>query len=424
MRGFKKRAEVEAVVQLLQSRLKLAATESVPLEHAAGRRLAQTIVSPVDVPAFDRSAMDGYAVVASSTFGASEYSPVSLRIVGSARPGSRPSTEVGPGETVEIATGAPLPHGTDGVVKVEETRPGKSSDDGSASVEITAPISPGKNVSAVAEDIAQGTEILPTGRNLRPQDIGVLASIGTQAVTVFARTSVRILVTGGEIVPIGADGTGAASYRTIDANSPMLSSLVDRDGGRIDAVRYVDDDEAAIRRELRDAAQAAELVIVTGGSSVGPEDYVPRLLDELGELAVHGVAMRPSSPTGLGFIGEVPVFLLPGNPVSALCAYDFFVGPSLGWRARQPWGWPYPQQTATLARNIASEIGRVDYLRARLSERGLEPLAISGASILSTTVRADGFVVIPRELEGYRAGTEVTLYLYDPARHYPIQVDS
>jgi molybdopterin molybdotransferase len=147
---------------------------------------------------------------------------------------------------------------------------------------------------------------------------------------------------------------------------------------------------------------------------VGTEDHAPRLLAEVGELAVHGVAMRPSSPAGFGRIGETLVFLLPGNPVSCLCAYDFFAGRAIRLRGGRPAQWPYPLQRAVVGRKIASAIGRVDYCRVRLRDGQIEPLALSGASVLSSTTRADGFVVVPAASEGYAAGSEVDVYLYDP----------
>jgi molybdopterin molybdotransferase len=153
--------------------------------------------------------------------------------------------------------------------------------------------------------------------------------------------------------------------------------------------------------------------LVSGGSSAGPEDHAPGLLAELGELSAHGVALRPASPTGLGFIGRVPVLLLPGNPVSCLCAYDFFAGMVvriLGGRPRQ---WPYQSVTLPLARKLVSMLGRVDYARVRIEQGQVEPLAVSGASILSSTTRADGFVVVPADKEGYPAGATVEVWLYD-----------
>ena len=170
------------------------------------------------------------------------------------------------------------------------------------------------------------------------------------------------------------------------------------------------------RREAVEAAildPAGDLILVSGGSSVGAEDHAPMVVAERGELLVHGVAMRPSSPAGMGRIGERLVFLLPGNPVSCLCAYDFFAGPAIRLLGGRSLDWPHRQLRVRLASKISSAVGRVDYVRVRLSDAGVEPLAISGASILSSTTRADGFVIVPKDSEGHAAGEAVTVFLYD-----------
>ena len=168
-----------------------------------------------------------------------------------------------------------------------------------------------------------------------------------------------------------------------------------------------------LEEELARAAASAELVLVSGGSSTGPEDHAPGLVARLGSLDVHGVALRPASPTGLGFIQGVPVVLLPGNPVSCLCAYDLFAGRIVRKLAGRPVSWPYRSIERPLARKLTSDLGRLDYVRVRLVGESVEPMATSGASILSSTTRADGFVLVPADLEGYPAGATVTVWLYD-----------
>jgi molybdopterin molybdotransferase len=190
----------------------------------------------------------------------------------------------------------------------------------------------------------------------------------------------------------------------------MLAALTERDGGTVDFPGLVRDDAVAILEALH---ADADVVIVSGGSSVGVEDLAPMLVAEHGVLAVHGIAMRPSSPTGLGRIGNRLVFLLPGNPVSSLSAYDFFAGRAiraLGGRSPQ---WPYRSMRAVLARKISSPIGRLDYVRVRIVEGKVEPLATAGASILSSTTRADGFSIVGADSEGFAAGAEVEVFLYD-----------
>jgi molybdopterin molybdotransferase len=248
--------------------------------------------------------------------------------------------------------------------------------------------------------------VQPAGRVLRPQDIGVLSSIGVGEVSVIRRPRVRIMITGNELLPAGTSPEG---FRIADANGPMLAALVSRDGGEPISSDIIPDNPEAIRNAL---LQPADVVLVSGGSSVGQEDFVPKLLAEHGELAVHGIAMRPSSPTGMGRLDGRLVFLLPGNPVSCLCAYDFFAG-----RAIRAWGgrsrdWPYRRVRVRLSRKLVSTVGRVDYARVIVRGDEAEPLAVSGASILSSTTRADGFVIVPADSEGQPPGAEVEVFLY------------
>jgi molybdopterin molybdotransferase len=269
-------------------------------------------------------------------------------------------------------------------------------------------VAPGQHVGRCGEDIQAGAPVLGTGRRLRAQDVGVLASMGLAQLNVVRRPRVRVLATGNEVVAPGAPKT---PYQVYDANSSMLRGLVARDGGLIERHYRLGDDPGQIRDAL--LAPGADVILVSGGSSVGAEDHAPRLLAEAGELAIHGVAMRPSSPAGVGRIGAVLVFLLPGNPVSCLCAYDFFAGRAIRLRGGRKADWPHASRRGVVARKIVSAIGRVDYCRVRLVDGRVEPIATSGAAILSSTTRADGFVIVPAESEGYGPDTEVTVYLYE-----------
>ena len=413
MHGFSRRHTVRAALEWLDAYLHPLDAEAIPLRVAAGRVLAAPVISAVDVPGFDRATMDGYAVVADDTEGASSYNRVRLRIVGSAMPGSRFAGTVHRGETVRIMTGAPLPAGSDAVLPAEVVE----ADDGNDTIAAIAPVSPAKNVGRRGEDIVERTVVLPTGRALRPQDLGVVSSIGIAEVSVVRRPRVRLVITGNELLPAGSR---PRDFLITDANGPMLAALIERDGGIVDFPGIVRDDADAIRGALGPSeagpdghGDSNDVVIVSGGSSVGVEDLAPTIVAAHGELAVHGIAMRPSSPTGLGRIGRRLVFLLPGNPVSALCAYDFFAGRAiraLGGRAKE---WPYRTVRATLARKISSQIGRVDYARVRFEDGRVEPLSVSGASVLSSTTRADGFVVIDDDSEGFPAGADVDVWLYE-----------
>jgi molybdopterin molybdotransferase len=403
MRGFAHRHTVEAALAWLDAQPGTPGAEILPLRVAAGRVLAAPVVSEVDVPGFDRATMDGYAVVAESTEGATSYSRLPLVVIGDSLPGHPFPGSVGIGQSVRIMTGAPLPPGCDAVLPAEWIEDTAAPD---STVYAIAAVSPGKHVGKQGEDIVRGTTLFEPGRVLRPQDLGVLSSVGAGDVTVFRRPQVRLVITGNELLPSGAQPHG---YRIADANGPMLAALVERDGGLVDFPGLVPDECDAILEALH---AAADVVIVSGGSSVGIEDLAPTLVARHGELAIHGIAMRPSSPTGLGRIDHRLVFLLPGNPVSCLCAYDFFAGRAiraLGGRSR---AWPYRQIRARLARKISSPIGRLDYARVRVVDGTVEPLSVGGASVLSSTTRADGFVVVPGDSEGFAPGTDVEVWLY------------
>jgi molybdopterin molybdotransferase len=402
MRGFRRRHTVAAALAWLDAQLEPLGSERVPLSEAVGRVLAAPIVSAVDVPGFDRATMDGYAVVAWSTEGAGAYSRLPLRVIGDSMPGRAFDGSVAPGEAVRVMTGAPIPRGADAVLPAEYV----DVEAGAASIAALDAVSPGKNVGRAGEDIVRGTRLLDPGRILRPQDVGVISSIGVRDVDVVRRPRVRLVITGNELLPAGTPPHGV---HIADANGPMLAALAARDGGVVDSQGLVRDDAEAITEAL---LTDADVVIVSGGSSVGVEDLAPGLVAQHGELAVHGIAMRPSSPTGMGRIGHRLVFLLPGNPVSSLCAYDFFAGRAirmLGGRAAE---WPYRVARGRLTRKISSPIGRLDYARVTISDGFVEPLAVAGASILSSTTRADGFVIVADDSEGFPAGADVDVFLY------------
>ncbi len=402
MRGFRDRAEVVELLAWIDRQAKPLDGETVPLARAVGRVLAQSVVATVAVPGFDRAAMDGYAVQAEETFGASPYNPLELALVGESLPGQPYSGHLMPGQAVRIMTGSPVPSGADAVIPVEQTEARTDR------VRIHEPIAPGRHIGRRGEDISPGQEVLAVGRRLRPQDLGLLASIGVTEVNVVRRPRVAVLITGNELLPAGSRPQG---HRIVDSNSPMLSALITRDGGEPIVGPILRDDRDTIRSALEQAT--ADVLLICGGSSVGKEDYAPSLISELGRLAFHGLALRPASPTGAGLLGAKLVFLLPGNPVSCLCAYDLFASRAvrvLGGRSPEL---PYPTQEVTLASKIVSAVGRVDYVRLRLRGDQAEPIAVSGASQLSTTTLADAFLLVPRDLEGYAVGDRVTVYLYD-----------
>jgi molybdopterin molybdotransferase len=402
MRGFRIRSTVEEARTSALDGVVPLPMEDVGVTGCAGRVLACDVESDVNVPPFRRATMDGFAVHAEDTYGASHYDPVILSLTGSSMPGRDEGDPVPCGSAGRIMTGAPVPPGADAVLRAEDAV------ERDGNLEVSAPVAKAKNIGRVGEDIEAGSTVLLAGRLLLPQDAGLLASIGLNAVPVHRRPKVRVIVSGDELLPPGERPEG---YKIVDSNSPMLAALVERDGGIPDIVRLPDDEQAMRAALMR---PGADVIVTAGAASVGVEDRVPILVGELGELLVHGVTMRPSSPTGVGRIDGVPVLLLPGNPVSCLVAYDFFAGPVIRVMGGRSEAWPYRCVTLPLRRRLVSQIGRTDYARVTISGGAVEPVAISGASVLSSVTRASGFVVVPSGLEGYGEGTDVDVHLYEP----------
>jgi molybdopterin molybdotransferase len=401
MRGFASRHDVDEALALLEQRIMPLPSEVIPLDEGLDRVLAEEVAATADVPPFDRSAVDGYGVRARDTFGASDYNPIPLLLKGEVFPGRSLDVTLNANEAVRIMTGAPVPAGADAVVMAEYA------DEEGGYVNIVQSISPFKNVGRIGEDLRTGDVVLRRGRLLRPQDLGVLASMQRTHIAVYRRPTVALIMTGNELAEIHEPLTGC---KIVDSNSYTLAGLSRRLGALPVRKGIIRDDYDLIKEAIQKSRE--DVVVVTGGTSVGAEDFAPLIIQELGELLVHGVAMRPSSPVGFGFIRRQPVFLIPGNPVSALVAFDAFVGPTLQrLQGRQP-VYPYATIRAKLTRKIASAIGRVDFVRVRITAEGIEPLRITGASILSSTTRADGFVIVGKNSEGLDEGQTVEVYVY------------
>jgi len=412
MRGFRVRAELAHAQALLRAAASPLPAESVAVTACAGRVLAGPIAAPIDVPGFRRAAVDGYAIRGEDSFAASEHNPITLAVLGTSLPGRPCAATVGEGLAVRITTGAPLPAGADAVLQAELTR--ALHRDGRECVELLGAVAPLRHIGQVGEDLARGQPVLPAGRLLRPQDAAVLASLGLAEVSVRRRPRVQLLVTGDELV---APGTPPGPWQIVDSNSVLIAGLAARDGAEVLPARRARDGEVALTAGFSDMCEGtADVLLVAGATSVGLEDLMPQVLARAGTLELHGIAMRPASPTGVGRLHDGRrVFLLPGNPVSCLCAYELLVGPwlrALGGRPH-PWSFPHPARTLPLARKLSSKVGRVDFVRMRIVADQAEPVATSGASNLSSAVLADGFTLVPADSEGAGPGDPVTVYLFD-----------
>lgn len=399
-----------------EARIRALPAETVPIAEALGRVLAADIVAPIDVPSFDRSAVDGYALKAADTHGASPPNAVVLTVIGFGEIGRTTRVHVQRQQAVRLVTGAPLPEGADAVVMIEFTKTL-----GADKVEVYRAVAPGRNVSARGEDVATGTRILSQGVVVRPQDVGILAAMGLERVEVHRTPVVAVLSTGNELVDLGRQ---PMTGQVIDSNRPALIAFVRDAGGVPLDLGIVRDDDAAIRSRLSEGLAQADLVLVSGGASVGEHDLTPRVVDSLGPpgVVVHGVALRPGKPTALAVVHGKPVILLPGFPVAAMIAFHVFANPTITTMRGAPQHLLPHQQvvTAKLLRRIPSSLGSRTFARVfveiRNGEHVAEPVRTSGSGIITSMVRANGLTVIPENREGVEAGEAVTVLLLRPIR--------
>ncbi|TKX54789.1 molybdopterin molybdenumtransferase MoeA [Halorubrum sp. SP3] len=413
--GFKRRTRVaDARATLLDAASPHDRTESVPVESADGRVVAEPIDAPAPVPGYDRAAMDGYAVRASDTFAAGDRSPAVL----AAKPAE--ADAVAPGEAARVHTGSAVPEGADAVVMIEQVE--AVGDE----VEVFDAVATGENVGEAGEDVADGQRLYEPGHVLRPSDLGLLRSVGLDRIRVREPPEVAVIPTGEELVE-SDPGPG----EVIETNGLTVSRLVERWGGEARYRDVVTDDSDALREAVA-ADLDADVVVTTGGSSVGERDLIPEVVDGLGEVLVHGVALKPGHPMCLGRAEGTPVVSLPGYPVACIVNAAQFLRPAMK-RAGGTDAEPFPTRRATLSRKVASEPGVRTFARVSLSESDeggnstetgdgdadddalptATPTRASGSGILSSVALADGWVVVPEPREGLDAGDPVDVELWE-----------
>jgi molybdenum cofactor synthesis domain-containing protein len=411
-RGFTEQTPVEEALRTYfkKVRIEVLASETIHIIEALNRVLAEDITSDVDVPHYNRSAVDGYAVRSQDTFGASPTNPIVVDVLGTLEVGQIPDIVVGELEAVKVATGAPIPKGADAVVMLEYTEAV-----GRNKIEIYRPVTPWQNISRKGEDVKRGEKILSRGTVLQPQDVAILAAVGKVHVKVVRKPKVAILSTGNELVePKCEIDVG----KTIDSNRYFLFVAIKDVGGEPLDLGIVKDDIAEIKTKLSDGLAAADLVLVSGGTSVGEKDFLPGIVNSLGKpgIIVHGVAMRPGKPTALAAVNGKPIILLPGYPVATMMAFNTFVKPLisklLGISAGKPHGYVIK---ARIMRRVPSTPGVRDFVRVivRKVDDGYvaEPIRTHGSGIISSMVKANGLVIIPEGKEGIEEGEEVEVTL-------------
>ena len=384
-------------------------SEHVPVADSLGRIIAQDIVADVDLPDFRRATMDGYAVQGASTFGASDGNPAYLSVIGSVAMGESSDQIIGPGQAVRIATGGMLPQGADSVIMVEHT---DSIDE--TTIEAYRSVAPGQNIIEVGEDYRKGTTVLSSGVRIRPQEAGLLAAFGRQQVAVRQRPVIGIISTGDEIV--ATDETpGPGQIR--DINTFTLTGLVKQSGGQCTSYGIIKDDYEELFKTCQQALAQCDMVMVSGGSSVGARDLTIEILDAMQETKIlfHGISISPGKPTILAKAHGKAFWGLSGHVVSAMVVFSQVVKPFMEHIAgldSEPHG--VLRRPALLSRNLSSAQGRVDYVRVRLVDKKgalwAEPI-LGKSGLINTMVQADGLIEIGLNTEGLDQGTVVEVIL-------------
>jgi molybdopterin molybdotransferase len=406
---FNVRTPRDALQVLLNVLPRSSASETVPTSEAVDRVLTTDLAAPGGLPTFRRSTMDGFAVCASDTFGATEGLPAYLELTGEVLMGHAPEVVVTTGQSVRIATGGMLPNGADAVVMIEQTQ-----QVGPTTIEVLRAVAAGENVVQPGEDVRQSDPILPRGHRLRAQDLGGLMALGITSVPVSRRLRVAIISGGDELVPPETE-PGPGQIR--DINTYTLAALIQRDGHLACLQGVLPDELERLQAAAQHALADNDVVLLSAGSSVSTRDMTAQVVDSLGQpgVLVHGVSLKPGKPTILGVCDGKAVFGLPGNPVSCMVTYDLFVAPTLAYLSGSN---TVPRRTvsARLTRNIASATGREDYVQVRLAERddgGLDAVPVFGKSnLIFTLIRADGMLKVPLDVGGLNAGENVEVVLF------------
>ncbi|MCX8172592.1 MAG: molybdopterin molybdotransferase MoeA [Archaeoglobaceae archaeon] len=400
--GFKSCERVDSALEKIFKLIRTLETEEVGIYECVGRVLAEDVIADFSLPQFDRSAMDGYAVIAEDIFGASEHNPVILRLIGEVGVGEIPNFEISSGCAARVFTGSVLPKGSNAVVMLEFAKSYGNH------VAIFRSVPPFKNVSRAGEDVRKGEIIIKKGSIIKPYDVGILASFGFKKVKVYRKPVVAVISTGNELVEVGERLEGAKIY---NSNNPMLCNAILELGFSSVNLGIARDDFKQIEEKLLEALRY-DMIIFTGGTSVGAHDLVPEVVSLHGNIIFHGVAMKPGMPTAFGVVKEKPVFMLPGSPAACFLAFKTLVVPALfrmmNVRILEKEG---SIKKGILQFRVSSEVGMKSYIRVYWENGKIYPVRISGSSILSSIVKANALLVVPENIEGYEVGEEVEVTL-------------
>lgn len=408
---FRKPMTLQEAQQTIQAQFKPAfvGEEEIVLLEAFNRVLSEDVVSSLDIPPFNRSTMDGYAVHSEDTVGADENQPVTLKVVGTVSIGEPSTVMLSKGEAAEIVTGAPLPEGANAVVMVEDIQREDSD------LQVYTAVNVDENVMKKGSDIKKGQVVLKRGQVLGSSEIGVLAALGLTSAKVLRVPIVAVLSTGGEV---SDPGKPLVSGKIYDINSYSLCTAVVESGGKPVYFGAVPDDKAVLTKMLQTAVASADMVITSGGASVGPRDYTGQIVDSLGKpgVVVSGIAVKPGKPTIIGFVGEKPVVSLPGNPTSALLVYYLLARPMVQQLAGRPVV-NMKMVRAYAGAKMFSAKGRRTFVMVKLefdTECRLiaQPVEGGASGAITTLAKADGFVEIPENTQFVESNQEVAVVLF------------
>lgn len=403
LKGFQELVRVEDALEKWLAAIEFHPNStSVPLRTARNRVLSSRIIANTDLPRTDRSAVDGYAVKATETIGASQSKPKIFKL--------NERDAIGPNQAKQIWTGNTIPENADAVVMLENTKTvGKI-------LEVWSPTTRWENVSRKGEDIKKGEIAVKTGTRLKPHHLGIIAAFGMSEVEVFQKPKVAVLATGNEIVRVGDK---IRENRVFDSNRVVLTALCNELGAEVIDLGIARDDMEEISQKLNNGLRRADAVMTSGGTSVGGPDLVPEVAARIGKpgILVHGVAMRPGMPTGLAVVGKKPIILLPGNPVAVMLSFEVFGRPlisrMLGLQATES----RPVLMARMKRKISTTLGRKNLVRVHVSrEKGefiADPISARGSSLFSTMTRSNGYVIVPENQEGLAEGAMVVVNMFE-----------
>jgi putative molybdopterin biosynthesis protein len=395
--------------------------EEVPLLEACNRVLAEDVVSPLDVPPFNRSTVDGYAVKAEDTFGADESSPVKLRLCGTVNVGEMPEIKVERGTAAEIMTGAPIPDGADAVVMAENTEQKNNE------VYVYAAVVKDENVMKAGADIKKGETVARKGQLLGAREIGAIAAVGKSKVKVYKVPRVAVLSTGAELTE---PGKPLASGKIYDINAYSLSAAVVEGGGKPVYLGVFPDEQNELEKALKRALASADIVVTSGGVSVGPKDVIPKTLNLLGKpgVIVCGIATKPGKPTTVAVVDGKPIFSLPGHPTSALLIFHLLVRPIIEQMAGKKAAEPFTVKAFASTRMFPAR-GRRTFIMVKLKKDVAkrlvaEPVPVGLSGAITTLLRADGFVEIPENQQFIEADEEVTVHLFKGLENIGVKIQA